>query len=124
MAMANLKAVCIRCGNPKRYAPERCGKCGFAPRSNTDLAKSFILSAAFDVGGKTIGRPADELSRIAEAVASNRPQVFSKPELVDVEKQVAAFRAISGRKLLVSLLRWLGPPILIIAIVYLLLWST
>ena len=124
MAMSNLRAVCIRCGNLKRYAPERCGQCEFMPRSNTDLAKSFILSAEFDVGGKTIGRHADELSRIAEAVAGGRPYAFPEPELADVEKQVAAFRAITGRKLLVSLLRWLGPPILIIAIVYLLLRST
>src|SRR5687767_12347668 len=118
MAMANLKAVCIRCSNPKRYAPERCGQCGFMPRSNTDLAKSFILSDAFSVGDTTIGRPTGELSRIAGAISGGRPYKFSEPEVAAVEKQVAAFRAISARALLVSLVKWLGPPILIIAIVY------
>lgn len=124
MDVANVNSVCIRCGNGKRYAPERCGKCGFAPRSNTDFAKSFILSAAFDVGDTTIGRPTDELSRIAGAISSGKPYEFSEPEVEAVEKYVAAFRAISPRKLLVSLLKWLGPPILIIAIVYLLLRSS
>lgn len=107
-----MRAVCIRCGNAKRYAPERCAQCGFTPRSDTDLAKSFILSAAFDVGDRTIGRAAGELSRIAGAISSGQPYEFSGPEVAAVEKQVAAFRVISARTLLVSLVKWLGPPIL------------
>ena len=124
MSAGKLSAVCIRCGNAKRHAPERCAQCGFAPRSNADLAKSFILSAAFDVGDRTIGRPADELSRIAGAISSGQQYEFSEPEVAAVAKQVAAFRAITPWNLLVSLAKWLGPPILIIAIAYLLLRST
>lgn len=117
-----MRAVCIRCGNGKRHAPERCTQCGFTPRSNADLAKSFILSAAFDVGGKTIGRGPDELPQIAASVSGGRPYEFSDAEVAAVEQQVAAFRAITPRRLLVSLIRWLGPPLLIVAIVFLLLW--
>ena len=124
MAAGNLKAVCIRCGSAKRYAPERCAQCGFAPRSNMDLARSFILSTAFDVGDTTIGRSASELSRIAGAISSGKPYEFSEPEVAAVENHVATFRAISPRILLVSLIKWLGPPILITVIVYLLLWNT
>jgi hypothetical protein len=120
----SFKAVCIRCGNGKRYPPERCAQCGFTPRSSADLAKSFILSAAFDVGDQTIGRSADELARIARWVAGGRAYEFSEPEVAAVEEQVAAFRAITPRVLLVSLVKWLGPPLLVIAIFYLLLWST
>jgi hypothetical protein len=117
-------AVCIQCGNAKRRAPDRCAKCGLAPRSNTDLAKSFILSAAFDVGERTIGRSTDELSRIADAVAGGKPYEFSEPEVAAVAGQVAAFRAITPRHLLVSLVKWLDPPLLVITIGYLLLRST
>jgi hypothetical protein len=124
MSAGEPRAVCIRCGSAKRYAPERCAQCGFAPRSNADLAKSFILSAAFDVGDTTIGRPAGELSRIAGSISSGQPYEFSEPEVAAVAKQVAAFRAITPRSLLVSLVKWLGPPILVIAIGYLLLRST
>ena len=49
---------------------------------------------------------------------------FPSLKLAAVAKQVAAFRAITPRNLLVSLVKWLGPPILIIVIVYLLLRNT
>ena len=120
---SHVRAVCVRCGNSKRYAPGRCRRCEFTPRSNADLAKSFILSAAFDVGGQTIGRAPDELAGIAESLSRGRPYEFSAAEVAAVEKQLAAFRAITPRRLLVSLVRWLGPPLLIIAIIFLLLWN-
>jgi hypothetical protein len=123
MAIANVTAMCIRCGNAKRYAADRCGKCGFAPRSNSDFAKPFILSAAFDVGDGMVGRSANELSRIADAVSGGKPYEFSDSEVASVERQVAAFRAIGPRHLLVALIRWLGPLLLVIAIAYLLLRS-
>lgn len=124
MAIANVKAVCIRCGSAKRHAPDQCPKCGFAPRSNDDLAKSFILSATFDVGDKTIGRSAPELSRIAEAIKRGAPYDFSTPEVALVAEQVASFRSIRSSRLLIDLVKWLGPPLLVIAIGYFLLRST
>ena len=55
-------------------------------------------------------------------MSGGRPYEFSDAEVAAVEQQVAAFRAITPRRLLVSLIRWLGPPLLIVAIVFLLLW--
>ncbi len=117
-------AVCIRCGSHKERPPNACANCGFAPSSQIDLAKSFILSQTFDVGETTIGRPLEELAEIAKAIAAGSPFAFEEAEIQAVAKEVAAFRAITPRRLFADLIKWVGPPLLILVLAYVLLNST
>jgi hypothetical protein len=96
----------------------------FSPRSKADLAKSFILSATFDVGDTTIGRTRADLSRIAGSIAQGTPYQFSPSEVAAVEAQVRAFLKITPKRLVIDLLKWVGPPFLILALAYVLLRST
>jgi len=116
-----MRAVCLRCGRAKSDAPAACPNCGFLPQSRADLAKSFILSSQFDVGDSTIGRVPAELSRIATDLERGVPYEFDDAEVARAEAQIAAFRAIHPRKLLIDLIKWLGPALLILVAVFLLL---
>jgi hypothetical protein len=78
----------------------------------------------FNVGDRSIGRSPDELARISMAIATETPCQFSEDEVAAVAAEVAAFKSITPRRLAVDLIKWLGPPILIMAIVYVLLRST
>jgi hypothetical protein len=122
-AIASLSAICIRCGAPKKHAPAKCHSCGFVPSSNTDLAKSFILSKTFDVADRSIGRSPAELAQISSAIAAGVPYEFSQAEVTEVGNQVAAFKSITPRRLALDLIKWLAPPVLILAILYALLRS-
>jgi hypothetical protein len=119
--VATLKAICIRCGTAKNSAPIECPKCGFAPTSDPELAKSFILSTAFDVGERSFGRSPADLMQISNTISAGTPYQFSDAEVAAVESQVAAFKSITPRRLAVDLLKWLGLPLLILAVAYALL---
>ena len=123
-ASASITAVCIRCGASKKRAPARCENCEFTPSSTTDLAKSFILSRTFDIAERSIGRSPTELAQISSAIAGGSPYQFSDAEVNAVAREVAAFRAITSGRLAMDLAKWLGPPLLILAIVYALLQFT
>jgi hypothetical protein len=120
----SITAVCISCGAPKKRAPGRCTKCGFVPSSNIDTAKSFILSRMFEVGDRSIGRSPSDLAQISRAIAAGSPYQFAEAEVAAVVAEVAAFKSITARHLALDLIKWLGPPVLILAIVYALLRST
>jgi len=75
------RSVCIRCGYSKAQALAKCGRCAFEPATQTDQAKSLVLSPAFDDGGMTIGRSAGELSDIAAQIEAGTPYAFAGLEL-------------------------------------------
>ena len=123
-ATATPNAICIRCGAPKKQARAKCASCSFTPLSNTDLAKSFIVSKTFDVGERAIGRSSENLARIANAIEAGSPYQFSEAEVASVASHVATSKAITARRLAIDLVKWLGPPILVAGIVYALLRTT
>ena len=100
----------------KKYAPVKCAKCGYAPSSNTDLAKSFILSKTFDVGELSFGRSPAELAQISDAIAAGAPYQFSEAEVADVRNEIVALKSVTPRRIVIDLVKWLGPPILVIAV--------
>ena len=121
MAKSSLSAVCFRCGASKRYAPNACSTCGFKPVAAFDLAKSFILSKQFDVGEVIVGRSVKELSQISTQISHGLPYNFDPAEISRVQESVFAFKVITPGKLAADLLKWAGPPLLILAIVFALL---
>jgi hypothetical protein len=112
--MATLNAVCIRCGHPKKRALGECESCGFTPSSSEDVAKSLILSKAFDAGEDVIGHSSVDLVRIGAEIRAGAPFGFDPLEVAHVQRSHDAARAITGRALLISAIRWLGPPVLLL----------
>ena len=108
--MAQGKAICIRCGNPKPRALGKCGTCMFTPRSSEDMAKSLILSPAFDAGEDVIGQSDGDLADIGAQIRSGRPHEFNPAEVAHVAAAHDAARTVTTRDLVVSGIRWLGPP--------------
>ena len=117
-----MRAVCLRCGNWKGNAPDRCLHCKFQPRSNIDLAKSFILSTQFDVGEHQFGRPEAELAAIANAISGGKPYEFSKSEVTTTKCEVIAFKAITPKVLFIAGVKWLAPPLFMLAILWVLIY--
>jgi hypothetical protein len=59
--------------------------------------------------------------QISNTISAGTPYQFSDAEVAAVESQVAAFKSITPRRLAVDLLKWLGLPLLILAVAYALL---
>ena len=111
--------VCIRCGYRKASALAECAHCRFQPLSETDQAKSLVLSPAFDVGETTIGRSPEELSDIALQIQEGKPYAFSQVELGVVMREQRVARATTPRRLVWIGVKWLAPAI---ALLVLILW--
>jgi len=98
----------------------RCRSCDFIPVTPEDCARSLMLSEMFDAGEETFG-----LSRAALRVASSDIQrggkyAFDRDELARVMTAHADAKSITPRRLILDGVRWLLPPLLLLAIV---LWS-
>jgi hypothetical protein len=121
MKSKNHKAICQRCGSWKRWAKQACESCSFQPVKPEDLAKAFILSESFTVGGQTIGRSHAELSAIADKIRSGEQPTFESSEVESVEGSIKAFLSVRPTEIFVGLLRWIAPPFVLLGAVYLLI---
>ena len=120
--MSATSAVCINCGQFKSKALRACGSCGFMPSSPEDMARSLILSRQFDAGEDVVGLPPEELKAAARQIQAGTPYRFD-PELLDrVTKLHEGARAVTPRRLIVDLARWLLPPVVLLAGVCWLIW--
>ncbi|UMR29607.1 hypothetical protein MJ904_21530 [Massilia sp. MB5] len=118
-----MRAICIRCGHEKDSLPERCPSCGFAPRSDEDKARALILSLDYEIGGEYRGKSKEELRAIGAAIAQGQPYAFDEAEVRSVLAYARAVLNIPPRKLLLDGVRWLVPPLLLLALIYLLLFA-
>jgi predicted ATP-dependent serine protease len=119
--MPNQSAVCIHCGQFKPRALGACGACGFVPSSAEDQARSLMLSPFFDAGENVIGLAPAELKRAAELIQNGNRYTFEPKTLAQVIAHHAAARAITPRQLVIDLVRWLLPPLLVLAAAFWLL---
>lgn len=115
----NPQAICIRCGHFKARPLTRCGNCQFLPATPEDTARSLVLSRPFDAGEQLIGLTPPELRAAARQIREGQGYEFDPAMLARVIAHHEAAKAITGRRLLVDALRWLGPPLALLA---LLLW--
>jgi hypothetical protein len=111
-------AVCLKCGEFKKNVKNRCKKCKFAPISEDDIAKSFILSKSFEVNGLTIGRDKKELKEISTYIQSGNQYNFDEKEINITKVQFQEFIKTEPSKIFLDVFRWLAPPIIILAIIY------
>ncbi len=114
-------AVCFHCGNKKNDYVAKCGACQFQPQSPEDMVKSLILSTAYDNGEDYRGKTKEELYEIASAIAKGHPYIFDDAEVQSVIEYDRR-AALPAKQLVIDGLRWLLPPILLLAFVYFLLF--
>lgn len=115
-------AVCIRCGNIKRGPAAKCAVCHFQPQDVEDKARSLILSTAYEIDGEYRGKTKEELQTIAAAIAKGQPYAFDDAEVRSVVEYAERVLAVPAKRLAIDGLRWLLPPILVLAVVYFVLF--
>ena len=115
-------SICISCGESKGSAKSKCNKCGYKPNSDNEIAKSFILSEAFDVNEIIIGKTRKELELISLQIKDGSDYKFSDSEITKVKKEIKSFLNTSKSVLLLELLRWLGPALGFIAVIFFIIW--
>lgn len=119
-----IRAVCIRCGNFKRSPVAKCALCQFQPQDARDKAKSIILSTSYEIDGEYEGKTKVELQIIAAEIAKGQMHAFDDAEVSLIVEYAGRMRAVPPTRLAIDGLRWLLPPILVLAVVYsLLLWK-
>lgn len=74
-----------------------------------------MLSPCFDAGEDVIGLSRAELQRVAELIQGGHHYTFEPTALAKVVALHAAAQAITPRRLLTDLARWLLPPLLLLA---------
>ena len=122
MRLQVMLAVCIRCGNIKRNPAANCSVCHFQPQTAEDKARSLILSTAYEIDGEYRGKAKEELQAIAASIATGQPYVFDDAEVRSVVEYVERVLAVPAKRLAIDGLRWLLPPILVLAVVYFVLF--
>ncbi|WP_308366725.1 MULTISPECIES: hypothetical protein [unclassified Microbulbifer] len=115
-------AVCIKCGTLKRGPAVRCPKCRFEPLSPEDKAKSLILSMAYEIEGEYRGKSKNELIAISEAIQAGRPYAFDEAEVRLVVEYAEKVLSLFPKRIGIDGLKWLLPPLAVLAILYLLLF--
>lgn len=83
---------------------------------------SIILSLDYEIEGEYRGKSKEELLEIAEAIKGGQSYLFDLAEVNEVIEYAKHVSSIPASKLVVELLRWTGPVILILGVVYATLW--
>lgn len=115
-------AVCIRCGAAKGQPINKCATCGFKPHSDEDKAKSLMLSLDYEIDGEYRGKTKEELQRMAASIQSGQPHDFNAEEVRAIIEYAHQVTAIPASRLIIDGIKWLGPPIGILVLVYILLF--
>ena len=108
--MASTKSVCIRCGEFKSYAVETCPRCQLTPTSADEIAKSHVLSAAFDMGEESFGRLIPELELISTRIKAGEPFAFDPVEVESVKAEFEYAESIGPVAGAFAIAKWLFVP--------------
>jgi hypothetical protein len=120
--MKNLRAVCVKCGASKHFAPDACSGCLFTPVSDEDLARSFILSRSFSIEGQIVGRSPAELAKVASTIEKGQPYEFAAGEVADVAHAIRQFRSVKPRHVVGALARTFLPVVLLLLAMWIAIW--
>lgn len=77
-----------------------------------------MLSPCFDAGEDVVGLAPAQLQQAAQLIQSGGHYTFDPKAVEKVVALQAAARAITPRKLVVDLVRWLAPPLLLLGAMY------
>ena len=93
-----VRAICVRCGKPKKRPLVSCGACGFFPETEYQMGRALILSRAQTVGGVSVGRDAQALKDLSAQIQGGRPYHFDPQEEQRAVEAYRALRAENDRK--------------------------
>ena len=77
-----------------------------------------MLSQSFDAGEMVIGLAPDELQRAAHAIQKGERYFLKPQDISEVMKLHASARTLTPRRLAIDLVRWLAPPLLLLAAMF------
>ena len=81
-----------------------------------------MLSRAFDAGQIIVGLSSTELAGAAQQIQSGAGYQFDSKQLARVVALHLSAKSIGGRRLVVEGLRWLAPPLLLLAGLLWVIW--
>ena len=84
-----IRAICVRCGKPKKKPLSPCRSCGFLPETEYQIARALIFSVTKTVGGVTLGRDVQTLKALSAQTLSGRFYEFNPKE---EQRAVEAYR--------------------------------
>ena len=111
-------SICIQCGTERTAPMEKCRHCGLIPRTDQAKAKSLILSTAYEIRGDYKGKTVHQLREISDRYRSGQAYGFDEDEVAAVIAYARQVEEIPAHNLIVDGLKWLVPPILLIAILF------
>lgn len=82
-----------------------------------EKAKSLMLSTAYEMDGEYLGKSANELREIAENIRFNGSHEFDENEVRALITHSEHVSAIPYSTLLVDGLKWIAPPVAVLAFV-------
>jgi hypothetical protein len=110
-------AICINCGTVKKRPPDKCGNCGFVPRSDEEKAKSFMLSSAYEVDGDLRAKTNDELQVIGQQIAAGQYS-FNEQEVQSVMVAARGALDVPASRLLLDAVKWVAPALLLLGLIF------
>lgn len=84
-----IRAICVRCGKPKKDAFASCRACGFLPETEYQMGRALIFSLTKTVSGVPVGRDAQTLKALSAQIQSGRFYEFDPKE---EQRAVDAYR--------------------------------
>lgn len=117
-------SICIKCGASKKDSLHKCNQCSFQPEQDEYKAKSLILSLDYEINEIPRGKSKQELEHISSDIQSGKAYAFDDKEIASIISFAHQVGAISGKKLLIDGIKWLFPPLLLLAVLYFLVYFT
>ena len=78
----------------------------------------MILSTAFEMNGEYRGRSRAELEGIGASIRAGNPYSFDPEDIRALILYASEIARIPASRLAMDALKWLGPPLLLLAVLY------
>jgi hypothetical protein len=112
-----MSAVCIRCGTIKNHPQRRCAHCQFKPATDSERARSLVVSTDLEMDNVSRGLDAAEIKIVAEKIRLGT-YVYDEKLLAEVMAYAQKIRAISLRIRILDGCKWLIPPLVFLLLFY------
>ncbi|UUZ47451.1 hypothetical protein LP420_29875 [Massilia sp. B-10] len=108
------------CGHTKRRFGAQCERCHFQPATDTELAKSMMLSLNFEVqspqyGNDDLSKSWNELMVIMKQGEEIQGYSFDAELLAKAQHEIVSANLITRGQILTTTVFWLAPTLLLIA---------
>jgi hypothetical protein len=113
-------SICIYCGTVKASPLDKCSKCGRIPQSDSDKAKSLILSLNYEINGEYKGQTKERLLEIGELI-KHKHFTFDDAEVNSVIAYAHKVLSVPASTLIKAGLKWLVLPAVLLALMVLIL---